>query len=30
MLIPSIPFLADPMLALFAFPDTDYPDTKPD
>ena len=30
MLIPSIPFLADPMLALFAYPDIDYPDADPD
>ena len=30
MLIPSIPFLADPMLTLFAYPETDSPDTDPD
>ena len=30
MLISSILFLADPLLALFAYPDTDYPDAVPD
>ena len=30
MLIPSIPFRADPMLALLAYPDADYYDAAPD
>ena len=30
MLIPSIPFLADPKPALLAYPDADNPDVDPD